>query len=100
MSAVPLTSTAGIYTYDFRMPEGQAYGTDAQKNLGDGIFGMFAGDADADGMIDAADRLMWVTEAGIQGYAPADLNLDGQVNNPDKNNIWVPNNGTNCQVPE
>jgi len=34
ISAYPLTESGGVYTFDFTTPAGQAYGTDAQRDLG------------------------------------------------------------------
>jgi hypothetical protein len=39
-------------------------------------------------------------QAGKTGYLPADLNLDGQVDNRDKNEIWLKNLGKESQLPE
>jgi hypothetical protein len=101
MSANPATKSGGVYFYDFTAPAGQAYGTDAQKDLGNGVFGMFGGNASADNTIDDLDKTAsWLFDAGLQGYLSSDLNLDGQSNNVDKNEIWIPNEGKNCQVPE
>ncbi|MCD4735829.1 MAG: hypothetical protein K8R53_07270 [Bacteroidales bacterium] len=100
MSAFALNKTGGVYSYDFITPAGQAYGTDAQKELGGGIFGMISADANADGDINADDKTIWTSQAGTKGYKSADFNMDVQVNNPDKNDKWLPNVGESCQVPE
>jgi len=55
---------------------------------------IFAGDANQDGDINGADKLIWFNTNGISGqYLPGDFNLDGDVNGADKI-FWVPNNGT------
>ena len=101
MSAFPLTETGGIYTYDFSSGNGQAFGTDAQKNLGNGQYGMIAGDANADGMINDNDGTeSWYFETGQSGYLGSDVNLNGQSNNLDKNDYWYINYGKINQVPE
>jgi len=101
MSALPLTETGGIYSYDFSTGNGQAYGIDAQKNLGGGIFGMVAGDANADGVLNDNDGTeSWHLETGQSGYLGSDVNLNGQSNNQDKNDYWYINNGKITQVPE
>jgi parallel beta-helix repeat protein len=99
ISANPLTESGGIYSYDFTTT-GQAYGTDAQKDLGSGVFGMYAGDANADGTIDNDDVLLWKNDAGTKGYLSTDLNLDSQADNKDKNDFWLINIGNECQVPD
>jgi len=101
MSANPLTESGGIFSYDFTTPLGQAYGTGAQKDLEGGIYGMFAGDADASGILKLADKtLFWSLEAGSTGYLNSDFNLDSQTDNRDKSDIWILNVGEESQVPE
>ncbi|RLD57298.1 MAG: hypothetical protein DRJ05_09935 [Bacteroidetes bacterium] len=100
MSAVPLTESGGIYSYDFSSASGQSYDTGSQKDLGSGVYGMFAGDANADGIINDTDKdPVWNTQAGIAGYLSADLNMDGQCNNKDKDDLWFPNRGCQSQIP-
>jgi hypothetical protein len=38
-------------------------------------------------------------EAGKSGYLDADFDLNTHAENKDKNDIWLPNNGKSCQVP-
>jgi hypothetical protein len=76
-------------------------GTLAQKDLGSGVYGLFAGDIDASGTIDDSDKsVIWNTEAGNTGYLASDADLDGQTDNPDKNDIWLNNLTSQSQVPE
>jgi hypothetical protein len=101
MSANPVSESNGVYTYDFTTGNNQAYGTDAQKDLGNGIFGMFGGDANADNTVNDTDKTtFWLLETGFSGYLSSDLNLDGQSNNSDKNEVWLMNEGESCQVPD
>ena len=100
MSAYALTESGGVYSYDFTTPAGQAYGADAQKDMGSGIYGLYSGNANADASINTGDKTIWIIQAGTQGYKSADFNMDGQVNNADKNDQWVPNFGEGSQVPE
>jgi len=100
MSASPVTKTDGVYTHDFTTGNTQAYGTDAQKDLGGGIYGMLSADANADGDVNVADKTVWQNQAGEEGYRSADFNMNGQVSNPDKNEMWVTNGGEGSQVPE
>ncbi len=100
MSSVSLTETGGIFSWDFTTGPGQAYGTNAQKNLGGGKYGMYAGDANANGTIETADKnTVWVPQVGKRGYWPSDFDMDGQVKNQDKNDIWIENNNTSSQIP-
>jgi len=99
MSANPLSGSGNIYPYDFTSPAGQAYGTDAQKDFGGGVYGMYSGDVNANGVVDFADKTAWENQAGNAGYLSGDLNLDSQTDNNDKNDLWLPNDGESCQVP-
>jgi len=99
MSVNPLSESGGIYTYNFTTPAGQAYGTDAQKNLGGAMYGMYGGDANADGIVNTNDKIIWANQAGTYGYKSADFNMNGQVNNIDKNDIWEQNIGESSQLP-
>ncbi len=101
MSAVPLTLSGGMYSYDFSTSGTQAYGgANSQKLLVAGKWGMFSGDGDANNTINNTDKTaVWTPNAGKKGYLNADFNRNGQVNNPDKNNYWLPNLNKVCQVP-
>jgi hypothetical protein len=100
MSAIPLVESGGIYTYNFTTGLGMAY-LNGQKLFSGGIYGMIAGDADASGVIDAADKnSYWTIQAGKRGYLNTDFDLNGQVQNQDKNDLWLPNLNANCQVPQ
>jgi hypothetical protein len=102
ISANPLTDMGGVYTYDFTTSIDQVYGGGAgYKSIVPGIYGMAGGDSDASGSVDMADKILWESSSGANGYFPSDLNFDGQVNNPDKNDIWFLNTNTkSSQVPE
>ncbi|MFU8844879.1 MAG: hypothetical protein ACNA7V_13830, partial [Bacteroidales bacterium] len=60
-----------------------------------------AGDADANGVINATDKnSFWMLQAGQKGYKSADFDLNGKVQNQDKNDYWRINLNANCQVPQ
>ena len=100
MSAVPLTLSGGMYSYNFSTSGTQAYGANSQKLLVAGKWGMYSGDGDANNTINNTDKTaIWTPNVGKKGYLNADFNRNGQVNNPDKNNYWLPNIGKSCQVP-
>lgn len=99
MTAVPLTFGGGIYAYDFTTAEGQAY-LSGQKDIGGGIYGMYAGDADGNGGVHEDDiDLRWANEAGENGYYGGDMNIDSQANNQDKDDVWLDNLNEQSQVP-
>lgn len=100
MSSNPPTETGYVYVYDYTTSALQAYGTAAQKNLG-GVYGMLAGDANADGTIDNADITgPWSSTAGESGYLNADVNMNGQADNLDKDDVWILNTGMDSQIPD
>lgn len=103
MSSSPVTISSGSSTlYDFTTSQTKAYGNSPMKALGDGNFGMYAGDADADGNVDYVSDVLiyWVPNFGLDGYYPADFNMNGTVEyTEDLLNLWVPNFGFSSQVP-
>ncbi len=100
MAANPLTETGGIYAYDFTTGSGQAY-NNGQKEIAPGVWGMFAGDADASGTTDMTDKTgVWNLQAGKKGYLKGDLNMNTEVDNTDKNDYCLPNIGEESQVPD
>ncbi len=100
MSAVPLTFGGGLYSYDFTTAASKAY-LSGQQNLGGGNYGMYAGDADGNGEVHLDDiDLRWSTEVGGNGYFGGDMDMDSDVNNQDKNDVWLPNNTLIDQVPD
>lgn len=102
ISANALTGISEVYLYDFTDGENKAFGGSlGQKQLETGIWGMFAGDGNSNGVIEPDDIITgWNASAGTKGYNSSDFDLDSQVSNPDKNDLWVENIGAACQVPE
>ena len=89
-----------VYIYDFTIDASQAYNS-GQKHLGNGIYGMIGGDANSDGINNLLDLIqIWVHQAGTEGYLNGDMNLDVQVDNSDKNDIWYWNFNKETQVPD
>lgn len=79
-TAAPVDFSGGIISYDFSTTAAQAFGAN-QKNLGEGVFGLFGGDANADGSVDALD-LIFIQNASnsfSSGYVDSDINGDGMV---------------------
>ncbi len=99
MSANLLPLSINTENYDFSTSANQAYGSDAQLELTSGIYGLYAGDANANGQIQNDDKNnYWKAEVGQAGYKASDFNLNGQVQNDDKNNYWKNNVGKGTQV--
>ncbi len=99
MSSAPLTMINDCYFWDFTTSADQAYGENAQVDLG-GVFGLIGGDSNADGTVDMNDKdIDWTNDAGRTGYFQSDLNMDKEVNNIDKNDVWEPNINKHSQLP-
>lgn len=100
MSANPLTESGGVYSYDFTTAQSQAYGN-GQADLGGGYFGLYSSDLNADGTVDETDLDLWKLKAGERSlYWMEDANLDGQVDNKDKNDYIIINLNAESQVAE
>jgi len=101
LSANALTPSGDNYSYDFSSGETQVFGgSNGHKLLSPGIWGLFAGDADANGIVENSAQISeWKEEAGTSGYLKSDYNLDTQSNNSDKNDIWFNNYSKSSQIP-
>ena len=88
MSANPVPIVNGYYYYDFTAA-GQAY-NNAEKNI-NGTYVMIGGDANADGSINQSDLQIWRSQTGAHGYFSADFDMNGEVDNKDKNEIFIGN---------
>ncbi|MCB2220676.1 MAG: hypothetical protein KQI35_09790 [Bacteroidetes bacterium] len=96
-AAFPLTVTSpGFYSYDFTTGPGQSVGgTSAQKQLTSGVWGMIAADGDASNQVDNRDKNdAWLAEQGATGYNNSDYNMDGQVDLSDIQDRWALNAGS------
>jgi hypothetical protein len=101
MSAQAIVETDGVYSYDFTSGETKAFGGEfGHKEIFGNIWGMIGGDSDANGTINSGDKMIWQSDAGLNGYKAGDLNLDSEVDNIDKNGIWGNNQEAESQVPQ
>jgi len=93
-------TNGGTYSYDFSDGETKVFGgLNGHKMLSPGIYGMFGGDTDANGTINVLDKTLWGDDAAKEGFLQSDFNLDGQVNNQDKNDIQIINDTKQSQIP-
>lgn len=100
MSALPVPRIGAFYTWDFTTAVDQAYGIGAQKEVATGVYAMYSGDGNADGVVNNTDKIsIWQLIVGKKGYEAADYNLNGQIDNVDKNDYWLPYSGQFSQVP-
>jgi hypothetical protein len=104
MSAGRVDFTAGVGSWDFTIGLGQAFtsGGDPQTSLGNGDFGLFAGDGSLDTQITVTDFNLWLVDAKevAGGYRLADFDMDGLVTATDFN-LWLVNTKAvaNSKVP-
>lgn len=99
MSAEPLTKEGNVYSYNFSDDLSKAY-LEGQIDLGNGYFGMIGGDSDGNGIINTNDKdVKWNNHSGERGYLGSDLNADSEVDNKDKNDVWLHNIGLQTHVP-
>jgi hypothetical protein len=79
-SSVPVSLNNGYCSYDFTQQLTSAFGHNLRQL--EGVYGLFAGDVNQDGVVDALDHIMVDNQAAQQtyGYLPEDLNGDGIVN--------------------
>ncbi len=101
LAANAATHSGNDFSYDFSTALTQVYnGSDGYKEIAGNTYGMVGGDSDGDGDVDAADKTAWTTNAGTKGYKGSDFNMDTQVSNQDKNDIFVENGSYTSQVPQ
>jgi hypothetical protein len=95
MTANAVTLSGGQYNYDFTIGAGQVYGgADAHKEVASGVWGMMAGDANVDGEVDNKDKDdVWEPQLGTSGYLSGDFDMNGQVESVDKTGKWEANAG-------
>ena len=84
VSAAVVDFSGSTIDYNFSTAASQAFG-DNQIDLGEGVFGIYIGDANQDGIIDGDDLVFMDPDviAGNIGYLSSDLNGDGLVDGDD-----------------
>jgi regulation of enolase protein 1 (concanavalin A-like superfamily) len=102
LSANALTGINDIYYYDFTSYENRVYGGNlGHKEISPGIWGLISGDGNCDGQINMLDlSTIWSMQAGQSTYELGDFNMDGNIDNKDKNDIFILNEGYSSQVPD
>jgi hypothetical protein len=64
------------------------WGANAQTNLGSGVMGLWTGDLNASGVIDAGDRSEAWNNRNQLGYLLSDSDLSGVTDAADRSNAW------------
>ncbi len=95
LSANALSGFNGVYNYDFTVSEDKVYGGNlAHKEIAPGIWGLIAGDGNCDGQITIPDKTnVWSQQAGEAMYEFGDFNMDGNIDNKDKDDLLILNIG-------
>ena len=98
MSVNPLSLSDNSTLYDFTTGQGKAYGTNPMSDLGNGKWGMTAGDGDINGLVNVIDYGTVGNFLFATGYIFGDLDMNGVINVMDyaKTNL---NLFRNSQVP-
>lgn len=102
MSAGPMAVNNTSAIMDLRLPANTFGGTAALKQMSDGQYALFGGDANSVGDVDVLDlNIHWRPNNGTAwNYNKfADFNLDGGIDVLDLNIIWRPNKGLATQLP-
>jgi len=73
--------------YNFSTGTDRYYNDDA-KLLETGVYGVYAGDANGSGTVDASDRSATWNDRNLSGYLGADCNLSGTVDASDRSITW------------
>ncbi len=102
MSATTLTQTNGVYTFDFTQDSGMAIqGNQSMKQLAPDTWGIISGDGNADGQINNNDKNeIWLGQLNNSGYYSGDYNMDGKVNEIDLAGKWKINSGKGSWKPD
>ena len=75
---IHLSSTSPLY--DFTLDPNSAYGSEPLVKLTDGVYGMFSGDGDGNGIINITDYNSVSNNLFNSGYYSGDLDLNSIIN--------------------
>jgi hypothetical protein len=79
---------------DFTKDVEAVYGNqNAVKDLGDGYYGLFSGDVDANGQVQNIDVNITLPTLGMKGYRQEDADMNSEVQNIDIQKSTSPNSG-------
>lgn len=78
------------YNYDLTTSDSLVEGSKQLKEIAPGVYGLFAGDLDNNGLINTNDFGRWSQSNGLVGYKQTDLDSDGLTDTNDYN-IWKNN---------
>ncbi|MEZ5196722.1 MAG: FISUMP domain-containing protein [Bacteroidales bacterium] len=102
LSSNPLSQSNGIFSYDFTLDSSMVFhGSYAMKELSENKWGVLSGDGNADNEVNNLDKNeVWIQQQNSSGYLTGDYNMDGTVNTNDIEEMWKPNVGKGNWVPD
>lgn len=80
MSSSPIAVSGGVGTYDFTTAANKAYGTDSQVELKTGLYGMYSGDGDCNGIVNVLDYSCVGSNIFSNGYICGDYDMNSIIN--------------------
>lgn len=80
MSRLPVSLSSNSSLYDFSTSVDKAFGNESQKSLGNGKWGMYAGDGDYNSVINVIDYGTVGNFLFETGYKYGDLDMNGVIN--------------------
>ena len=86
MTDAPVFCMEGTTYKDFSA--GGSMGSDSQAEIAPGVFAMYCGDLNCDGVVDAGDRSAAWNERNKTGYLYEDANMDGVVDASERSITW------------
>jgi hypothetical protein len=92
-SSLPISFNGNDINYDFTTAANKAYG-DNQIQVSPGIFAIYSGDVNQDGLVDGSDMSDTETDNNnfVTGYVVTDVNGDGLVDGSDMSIVEMANN--------
>lgn len=98
MSSQPVSIGPAPDEYSFTSAQSSAFGTTPMKAVSGGRFALYAGDANASGIVTASDANSVFSALNLSGYRMGDINMSGIVTAADAN-ITYTNLNKASQVP-
>ena len=85
LNGVPYVNSS---THNVEAFDAATFGTNAQKDLGGGVMGLWAADVNHDGAVNSIDITSNWTNRNQLNYHPSDVNFDGKTDAKDRSKVW------------